>query len=414
MPPEPNGYLHLGHKEIVSWLGFEPVRITSASDNFDRLYDLAEELIRKDGAYVCHCSKADIKLQRADGANDTRSSIRLPCSHRSRPIDESLSEFRAMRDGKFMPSEASLRMKQDLDNPNPQIYGRLNLTGTILSKRKIQELVQNKHVRGWDDPRLYTLVALRRRGVPPGAILAFVNELVVTKAKTNIQTVRLEQGIRRYLESVVPRLMLVLEPLKIVIQNLQEEYEEMVEAPFSRDPAAGSHHVPFTRTIYIERSDFREEDSSGYFRLAPGKSSLVCMLGTRSHGKVSVLTCNYIHWVGQNASKSSPIKAEIRVYHELFKSEDLSAHPDGFLADLSSEAEQVFPEAMLEIRFEEVRLRAPWPKEAREANISSEDRLESIRFQGMRIGYFCVDKDSTSAKLVLNQITGLKDSSGRS
>ena len=118
-------------------------------------------------------------------------------------------------------------------------YGRLNLTGTILSKRKIQELVQNKHVRGWDDPRLYTLIALRRRGVPPGAILAFVNELGVTKAKTNIQTVRLEQGIRRYLENLVPRLMLVLEPLKVVIQSLQEDYEEMVEVPFSKDLAVG-------------------------------------------------------------------------------------------------------------------------------------------------------------------------------
>ena len=125
------------------------------------------------------------------------------------------------------------------------------MTGTILSKRKIQELVQNKHVRGWDDPRLYTLIALRRRGVPPNAILAFVNELGVTKAKTNIQTVRLEQGIRRYLESVVPRLMLVLESLKVVIQNLQEEYEEMVEVPFSKDPAAGVSGHTNTNTFSL-------------------------------------------------------------------------------------------------------------------------------------------------------------------
>jgi glutaminyl-tRNA synthetase len=122
---------------------------------------------------------------------------------------------------------------------------------------------------------------------------------------------------------------------------------------------------------------------------------------------------SYIHWVSQNASKSSPIKAEVRVYHQLFKSEDPSAHPDGFLADLSPESQQVFPEAMLDIGFEEVRQRAPWPKEAGEANVSNEGRPESIRFQGMRVGYFCVDKDSTSTKLVLNQITGLKDSAGR-
>ena len=118
---------------------------------------------------------------------------------------------------------------------------------------------------------------------------------------------------------------------------------------------------------------------------------------------------SYIHWVGESASKSSPVKAEVRVYHQLFKSEDPSAHPDGFLADLSPESEQVFPEAMLEIGFEEVRRRAPWPKEAGEANLN-EVRPESIRFQGMRVGYFCVDQDSTSTKLVLNQITGLKDS----
>jgi glutaminyl-tRNA synthetase len=122
---------------------------------------------------------------------------------------------------------------------------------------------------------------------------------------------------------------------------------------------------------------------------------------------------SYIHWVGESASKSSPVKAEVRVYHQLFESEDPSAHPDGFLADLSPESEQIFPEAMLEIGFEEIRQRAPWPKEAGEANVSNKNRPESIRFQGMRVGYFCVDKDSTSQKLVLNQITGLKDSAER-
>jgi glutaminyl-tRNA synthetase len=118
-------------------------------------------------------------------------------------------------------------------------YGRLNITGTILSKRKIRELVEKKHCRGWDDPRLYTLIALKRRGIPPGAIMAFVNELGVTKTKTNIQTRRFEQSVRRYLENTVPRLMLVLEPLKVVIDDLPEDYEEMIEVPFSRDPAFG-------------------------------------------------------------------------------------------------------------------------------------------------------------------------------
>ncbi len=119
---------------------------------------------------------------------------------------------------------------------------------------------------------------------------------------------------------------------------------------------------------------------------------------------------SYIHWVSESASRSSPVKAEVRVFHQLFKSEDPSAHPDGFLADLSPESEQIFPEAMLETGFEEIRRRAPWPEEAGEAKSSHQDRPESIRFQGMRVGYFCVDKDSSPAKLVLNQITGLKDS----
>ncbi|KAH8797353.1 putative glutaminyl-tRNA synthetase [Xylogone sp. PMI_703] len=545
MPPEPNGFLHIGHskalainfgfarfhgggcilrfddtnpsgeekkyfdsiEDIVAWLGFKPVRVTNASDNFDRLYELAEDLIRKDGAYMCHCSKAEIKAQRGEEIDNVRTNIRPPCRHRSRPIEESLTEFRAMRDGKYKPSEACLRMKQDLENPNPQMwdiiayrvlenshhyrtgdkwkiyptydfahclcdsiegishslcttefelsresyewlcdklevyrpmqreYGRLNITGTILSKRKIKELVEKHHVRDWDDPRLYTLIALRRRGIPPGAILAFVNELGVTKAKTNIQMVRLEQTVRRYLETTVPRLMLVLEPLKVVIEDLPEDYEEMIDLPFSKDPAFGSHNVPFTRTVYIERSDFREQDSSDYFRLAPGKSvgllRVPYPITATSFDKdpeTGLVTCvhakyekpaegqrfkkpkAYIHWVSESASKSSPIKAEVRIYHPLFKSEDPSAHPDGFLADLSSESEQIFPEAMLETGFEEVRRRAPWPREAGEQNVSNEDHPESVRFQGMRVGYFCVDRDSTPTKLVLNQITGLKDS----
>jgi glutaminyl-tRNA synthetase len=130
-------------------------------------------------------------------------------------------------------------------------YGRLNITGTVLSKRKIRELVVNHHVRDYDDPRLYTLEALKRRGIPPGAILAFVNELGVTKAKTNIQTARLEQYVRRYLENTVPRLMLVLEPLKVVIEDLPEEWEEMIEVPFSKDPAFGVSRNVDTRTFSL-------------------------------------------------------------------------------------------------------------------------------------------------------------------
>ena len=130
-------------------------------------------------------------------------------------------------------------------------YGRLNLTGTVLSKRKIIELVNEGHVDSWDDPRLYTLIALRRRGIPPGAILSFVNELGVTKATTNIEIAKFEQSIRRYLEVTVPRLMLVLEPLKVVIDDLPDDYEEMVEIPYSKDPAFGVSLASFnTATLY--------------------------------------------------------------------------------------------------------------------------------------------------------------------
>ena len=228
-------------------------------------------------------------------------------------MEESLSEFRAMRDGKFEPGEAALRMKQNLEDGNPQMwdifayrildkekshhyrtgdkwriyptydfahclcdseegithslcttefelsrvsyewlcdklevykplqreYGRLNVTGTVLSKRKIIDLIKNGYVRDWDDPRLYTLIGLRRRGVPPGAILSFINELGVTKAKTNIQVVRFEQHVRKYLEVTVPRLMVVLDPIAVVIDNLPEDFLEMIELPFSKNPEHG-------------------------------------------------------------------------------------------------------------------------------------------------------------------------------
>ncbi|KAL8988639.1 MAG: hypothetical protein Q9177_002314, partial [Variospora cf. flavescens] len=379
-PPEPNGYLHIGHSKaiainfgfaryhdgvcylrfddtnpeaeedkyftaienMVQWLGFTPYKITYSSDNFDKLYELAEILIQRDGAYVCTCTDTEIKDQR--GGERGTAGPRYACPHRNRPTSESLTEFRAMRDGKYKPKEAFLRMKQDITDGNPQMwdlaayrvldkehhrtgdkwriyptydfthclcdsfedishslctteftlsrvsyewlcdavsvykpmqreYGRLNLTGTVLSKRKLLQLVTGKHVRSWDDPRLYTLIALRRRGIPPGAILAFVNELGVSTALTNIQIVRFEQSVRRYLEQTVPRLMLLLDPVPVIIDNLPSDHMEDIELPFSpKDPAFGTHTVPFTKTVFIDRSDFREVDSKDFFRLAPGKS----------------------------------------------------------------------------------------------------------------------------------------------
>ncbi|MCJ1319071.1 hypothetical protein MMC15_004404 [Xylographa vitiligo] len=565
-PPEPNGYLHIGHSkaiainfgfaryyggdcylryddtnpekeeekyftailEMIEWLGFKPYKITYSSDNFQRLYDLAEDLIQRDGAYVCHCSDTEVKKQRGEGKGLERYS----CKHRDRPIEESLIEFRAMRDGKYKPREAVLRMKQDMQDGNPQMwdltayrileaehhrsgnkwriyptydythclcdsfedithslcttefqlsrvsyewlcdavevykpmqreYGRLNVTGTVLSKRKIAKLVDEKIVRGWDDPRLYTLVALRRRGAPPGAILSFVNELGVSTANTNIQLARFEQVVRRYLEQTVPRLMLVLDPIPVIIDNLPDDYLEEIELPFSpKDPAMGNHIVPFTKTVYIDRSDFREVDSKDYFRLAPGKavgllkvpfpikatsfekdeatgfvSEVHATYETPEEGNVFKKPKTYIQWVASSPNHNSPIKAEIRIFSALFKSENPDSADGGFMADLNSHSEEIYPNAMIETGFNEVRARAPWPEKEGEKAVKDEKadapssetrapedtatkaavtgRPETVRFQGLRVAYFAMDTDSADGKIVLNRIVSLKEDSGK-
>ena len=341
-------------------------------------------------------------------------------------------------------------------------YGRLNVSGTILSKRKIHELAKKKYVRARDDPRLYTLPALRRRGVPPGAILSFVNELGVTKAVTNIEVKRFETSVRRYLEVTVPRLMLVLDPIKVIIDNLPDDHLEMVELPFSKDPAMGTHAIPFTKTVYIERSDFREVDSPDYFRLAPGKpvglmkvpfpitatsfekdpaSGAVTLVHATyekpSDGSPPKKPKSFIHWVAHSPHHHSPIKAEVRVINPLFKSENPAAHPEGFLKDINPDSEEIFPNAMMETGFSEIQKRAPWPAEAGEMAVADGGetgeeqakgegsaigagvaealpaRPETVRFQGMRMGYFCVDKESGGGRLVFNRIVSLKEDTGK-
>lgn len=544
-PPEPNGFLHIGHskaiainfgfakhhggecilrfddtnpegederyvnaiRDIVTWLGFTPVRETYASDNFDRLYELAEDLIKRDGAYICHCSQAEIKAQRGELEDGKLGGKRFACSHRTRPIDESLAEFRAMRDGKYKAGEAALRMKQDIENPNPQMwdlfawrimdsekqhhrtggkwkiyptydfahclcdsiedishslcttefelsrvsydwlcdklevyrpnqreYGRLNITGTVLSKRKIIQLVKEGHVHDWDDPRLYTLIALRRRGVPPGAILAFVNDVGVTKNVTNVMVGKLETAIRNYLETTVPRLMVVLEPLKVIIDDLPDDHLELVDCPFSKDPAFGTHNIPFTKTVYIERSDFRTVDSPDYFRLAPGKTVgllkapypiTATSYETDASGEVTCVHAKYekpaegeaakkpksfIHWIGESAEHNSPIRAEIRAFNPLFKSDNPSAHPKGFLADINPDSEEIYKNAMVETGFRDVSASGPWPKEEGVAEAGGKEaNKHCIRFQGMRVAYFAVDRESTEDNLVLNRIVTLKE-----
>ncbi|ATY59665.1 glutaminyl-tRNA synthetase [Cordyceps militaris] len=532
-PPEPNGYLHIGHakaiavnfgfakfhggvtylrfddtnpekeeekyfnaiQEVVKWLGFEPYKVTYSSDNFQKLYDLAEKLINIGKAYVCYCEDTDIKLQRG---GEKGSSPRYRCKHADQTPEDNLAKFRDMRDGKYKPREAFLRMKQDITDGNPQMwdlaayriktdtphhrtgwdwkiyptydfthclcdsfedithslcttefilsrvsyewlnkslevyepmqreYGRLNLTGTVLSKRKILKLVEEKIVRDWDDPRLYTLIAIRRRGVPPGAILEFVNELGVTTNITTIQIHRFEQSIRKYLEKTVPRLMMILDPIPVVIEDA-EEIE--IDVPFSpKDPKMGSHKVKFTPTVYIDRSDFREEDSKDYFRLAPGKSvgllqapypiKATSFTKDEATGKVTEVRAvfdkelkkakTYIQWVGTAGSR----KVEARIHNALFKSEKPEDAEGGFLNDLNPESEVIYPDALIESGFDEVKRRAPWPEAAGESELGK-GGPESVRFQALRVAYFAVDSDSTDDKIVLNRIVSLKEDAGK-
>lgn len=318
-------------------------------------------------------------------------------------------------------------------------YGRLKVTGTVLSKRKISKLVDNGIVRGWDDPRLFTLVALRRRGVPPGAILSFVNELGVSTAVTNIQIVRFEQSVRRYLEQTVPRLMLVLDPITVILDDLPDDYIEEIEVPFGKDPAIGSHLVPFTKTVFIDRSDFREVDSKDYFRLAPGKSVGLMKVPfpikatsfeKDDNGLVTVVRASYerpiegavfkkpktyIQWVASSETHQSPVKAQVRTFNPLFKSEDPDAAEGGFLNDLNPKSEEIYPNAVIEVGFHEIRRRAPWPEEEGEKKlVGAEAGLETVRFQGLRVAYFAVDKDTSEKEIVLNRIVGLKEDSGKS
>lgn len=553
-PPEPNGFLHIGHAkaiavdfgfaafhhgecylrfddtnpeaedtqfsdgivDIVNWLGFRPFKITWSSDYFDKLYELAEVLIQKKLGYVCFCTPDEVKRYRGVSEDGTKGGQRRPCPCRAAADDpdKTLTLFRQMRDGKYGKGEATLRMKQDLDSPNPQMwdlvayrvlnaahhrtgsqwkiyptydfthclvdslenishslctlefrlsresyewlcdavhvykpaqreFGRLNLTGSVMSKRKLLQLVQDGYVRGWDDPRLYTLVALRRRGVPPGAILNFISELGVTTTTSHIETVRFDGSIRKHLENTVPRLMMILDPVKVVLDNLPEDYRIEVDMPFKPGvPEMGEHKLPFTREFYIDRADFREDYSSNYFRMQPGQSvgllripNTVRMTSVErdAAGRVVQLHAHYendlpkpikpksyISWVAESPKDSSPIRlAEVREFDRLFKSDNPSSNPDGFLADLNPQSESLHRNAIVELGFNEVRENSPWKLEAKteeEKILGGQDikgAPESVRFQALRVGYYCMDKDSTGSTVVLNRIVTLKEDKGK-
>lgn len=362
----------------------------------------------------------------------------------------------------------------DVYKPRQSEYGRLNIQGTVMSKRKILALVNEGYVSGWDDPRLFTLIALRRRGVPPGAIRSFVGGLGVSTSASNIQTVRFEQSVRQYLENSAPRLFMVLHPLKVTIENLPDDYVLMIEKPLHpKVPELGTTTIPFTRTIYIDADDFRLEDSKDYFRLTPGKSvglfqgphPITCTSYKTdpASGEIVELICRlentgplkkpkaYIQWVAEHTPSGSPVRVdETRIFYQLFKSDNPSGVAPDFKADINPNSLEVIKGAMVEIGFWALAKRL-LAEARRESQSRTEEALknnpgnlqddtphatieqlvgkECMRFQGLRVAYFALDKDARVACLdeteatapargqgdfiVLNRIVSLKEDSGK-
>jgi glutaminyl-tRNA synthetase len=316
-------------------------------------------------------------------------------------------------------------------------YGRLNVGGTILSKRRILMLVMGTttekkntdgtvatrvippSVRGWDDPRLYTLVALRRRGIPAKALLNFVEELGVTDALTEIQPYRLESSIRKHLERTVPRLMLVLDPVKVVIEDAAAEDDREIVVPYDpKGTISGERQVKLSKEIYIDRTDFREEDSPEYFRLAPNKvvglynvsfPIRATSFSKDENGNVTEVRVvkatgdkpkTYIQWV--DAATAIPVTA--RQYNSLFQSESpntLDWKTGGWSDDLNPDSEMIYRNAVIERG-----LRNLIKEHTLNPSGSSDDL---VRFQALRTAYFCIDVESTEDMVVLNQIVSLRE-----
>jgi len=520
-PPEPNGYLHIGHaksiclnfgianenpgglcnlrfddtnpekedveyvdsiKEDVRWLGFDwDDREFFASDYFDQLYDFAVALIKKGKAYAC-----DLPADKMREYRGTATEPGKPSPGRSRSVEENLDLFERMKNGEFKEGEFVLRAKIDLASPNfhmrdPVIYrvrhvhhhrtgdkwciypmydythcisdsiekithsictlefedhrplydwildelevfhpqqiefARLNMTYTVMSKRKLLELVQGDFVSGWDDPRMPTICGMRRRGVTPEALREFCKTIGVTKYNSMTDKVVLENCIRDHLNQVAPRVMGVLNPLRVVIENYPEDTTEELDAVNNpNDESAGTRKVPFSKVIYVEKEDFMEDPPKKFFRLSPGKEVrlryayfVTCVDVIKDDaGEVVELRCTYdpetkggnapdgrkvkatIHWV----SESHAVDAEVRLYDHLFSTPDPEDLPEGmdYKTNLNPDSLQVLTGCKLEPG-----LRAATP---------------GSRFQFERLGYFCVDsKESTPEKPVFNRTVTLRD-----
>ena len=521
-PPEPNGYLHIGHAksiclnfciaedypngkcnlrfddtnpvkeeeeyvesiiEDVKWLGFDwEDRLYFASDYFQQLYEYAEQLINAGKAYVDD--------QSADTIRDTRGTLKELGSnspYRNRSIEENITLFGKMKAGEFGNGEKVLRAKIDMAHPNlnmrdPVIYrilhadhhrtgntwciypmydwahgledsiegithsictlefedhrplydwfldqlgvyhpqqiefARLNLNYTIMSKRKLKRLVDEHHVAGWDDPRMPTISGLRRRGYTPESIREFATRIGVAKRDGVIDIALLEHCLRDDLNKRASRVMVVLDPVKVIITNYPEEQVEELDADNNpEDESAGKRKLPFTRELYIERSDFMEDPPKKFFRLGPGREVrlkhayyITCTDFIKSeNGDVTELHCTYdpatkggwsddgrkvrgtLHWV----SVQHAVDAEVRLYNHLFNVDNPEADGDDFIQHLNPDSLIINTQAKLEPGLQKAKA--------------------NTNYQFLRNGYFCLDADSAQENIVFNRTVGLRDSWGK-
>ncbi len=519
-PPEPNGYLHIGHakaicidfgmaaefngvchlrfddtnpskedeeyvqsiQDDIKWLGFDwGDKIYYASDYFDQMYEYAEQLIKDGKAYVCELSAEECRLTRGTLTEPGKNS-----PYRDRSVEENLDLFRRMKAGEFADGQMTLRAKIDMASPNmnmrdPVMYriqhkthhqtgdkwciypmydwahgledsiegvtnslctlefedhrplydwfldqlpvhhprqtefARLNINNVVLSKRKLIQLVKENYVNGWDDPRMPTICGLKRRGYTPASIRNFVATVGVSKVNSVVDYALLEHCLREDLNKTALRVMTVIDPIKLIVDNYPEGEVEYFDAQNNpEDENAGTRKIPFSRELYIEREDFMEDPPKGYFRLTPGKevrlkhAYYVTCTGCDKdeNGNVTCVHCTYdpnskggwtddgrkvkgtLHWV----SAAHAVDAEVRLYDRLFA----VANPDDveegktYLDNLNPDSLKVFPNA--------------------KAEPSCADMAPYTNLQFLRMGYFTVDPDSKPGKPVFNRSVGLKDS----
>jgi glutaminyl-tRNA synthetase len=514
-PPEPNGYLHIGHskaiclnfglaqkyggstnlrfddtnpitedteyvesiKEDIKWLGFNWSNEFYASDYFDKLFEFAVTLIKNDLAYIDDSASEEIAYLKGTPTEPGKDS-----SYRSRSIDENLQLFNEMREGKYKDGEKVLRAKIDMSHTNmlmrdPIIYrikhahhhrtgdkwciypmydfahgqsdsiekithsictlefiphrelydwlieklnifpshqyefARLNMTFTVMSKRKLLQLVEEGHVSGWDDPRMPTISGFRRKGYTPLSIRNFCEKIGVAKRENLIDLSLLEFCLREDLNNIAKRAMVVLDPIKLIITNYEDGKTEELHSENGPDETMGTRAIPFAKELWIESEDFMEVPEKKWFRLAPGsmvrlKSAYIVKCESfekDNEGNVTAIHCTYfpdsksgndtsgiavkgtIHWVSVLHAKT----AEVRMYDRLFKVENPAAEEGDFKDYINPHSLEILPNAYIEPSL---------------INASLDDR-----FQFIRKGYFCLDKDTTKDKLIFNRTVTLKD-----